>query len=273
MTMKLFTLLAFTAILFYPLYPNLYNSWMLYSDNSHGLLVPFISAFFIWRLIPQLKTTPQNTDVRGLIILIASLILYLMSYAGSVTVVANCTIITSLLGIVLYNYGIEIFKLLAYPLLFLIFMIPVPVSVLALVTLPLQRLATSVSAVLISLISIPVYQEGNMLFFAQTQLEVAEACSGIHSLIAMLMLGTVIVYINPMTNKAKLFLLSATVPIAIFANIFRVTGTGILAHFYGKDIASGFLHEFSGIVIFIFGLVILMFTYKVIQFFQPPPLE
>jgi exosortase len=164
-----------------------------------------------------------------------------------------------------------VLKRLVFPILFLFFMVPVPVAIIGLVSLPLQRLATDVAALLIKLISIPVFQQGNMLYFAQTQLEVAEACSGIHSLMAMLMLGTVIIYINPMTHKAKMALMTATMPIAILANILRVTGTGILAHFYGEKVARGFLHEFSGIAVFVFGMALLMMVYKIIQYFQPLP--
>jgi exosortase len=253
---------------FFPVYPNLFDAWMNDSNNSHGLLVPIISAFFIWRLIPLLQELPKKPDVRGLLILVAALTLYLLSYAGGIAVVSRAMIVFSLVGLVLYNYGPAVLKLLYFPLLFMLFMVPVPISIMGLVSLPLQRLATDIAAVVITFFSIPVYQEGNMLYFVQTQLEVAEACSGIHSIMALVMLGTVFVYMNPMTHKGKIVLMASTIPIAMIANIVRVTGTGIMAHFYGAKVARGFLHDFSGMVVFIFGLALLMVTYKVIQRFQ-----
>ncbi len=255
------------AVIFFPLYPNLINTWLNDSNNSHGVLVPLIAAFFIWRKWPELKETPVHVDWRGAVLLIASLALYILSFAGGVTVAGRSMIVFSLMGLVLYNYGPAIFRKLAFPLFFLVFMIPVPISVIGLISLPLQRLATDISAVLIDMVSIPVYQEGNMLYFSKTQLEVAEACSGIHSMMAMLMLGTLFVYINRMTSTGVVLLLAATIPIAMIANITRVTGTGILAHFYGARVARGFLHDFSGMAVFAFGLVLLMAVYWLIQRF------
>ncbi|MCB2141183.1 exosortase/archaeosortase family protein [bacterium] len=269
MKMKPLILILLWAIAFYPLYPLLFETWMNDSNSSHGILVPLISTFLIWRMRPELEDLPKQTDLRGLLILIASMSLYILSYAGGVTVISRCMIVFSLIGLVLYNFGPTVLKVLAFPLLFLIFMIPVPVSLIGLVSVPLQRLATDVSAALIRLVSIPVYQDGNMLYFAQTQLEVAEACSGIQSITAMLMLGAIFVYMNPMSNRGKVILLALTIPVAMSANIVRVTGTGILAHFYGSVVATGFLHEFSGMVVFVFGLSLMMIVYKIIQHIVP----
>jgi len=259
--------LMWTAV-FYPLYPGLLKTWLDDSNNSHGLLVPFIAAFFIWKKWPEMKDIPTQVDWRGALLLVVSLILYIFSFAGGITVAGRSMIIFSLMGLVLFNFGPVIFRNLSFPLFFLIFMVPVPVSVIGLVSFPLQRLATDISAVLIRIVSIPVYQEGNMLYFAQTQLEVAEACSGIHSMMAMLMLGTVFVYINRMNLAGTVLLVASTIPIAMIANIIRVTGTGILAHFYGSKVARGFLHDFSGMAVFVFGLLLLLGMYFIIQRFQ-----
>lgn len=255
---------------FYPLYPELLSTWLEDSNNSHGLLVPFISAFFVWRKRRELSNILPEVDYRGAYILIASLILYLVSLSGGIAVAARTMMVLSIIGVILFNYGSDYFKRLVFPIIFLIFMIPIPVSVISMVSLPLRRMATDISAFLIQLTSIPTYQEGNMLYFVQTQLEVAEACSGIHSMMAMLMLCTVIVYMKPMKNTGRAILLASAIPIAMLANIVRVSGTGMLAHFYGEAVARGFLHEFSGMVVFGFGLVLLVGTYKLINKFQAP---
>jgi len=253
---------------FYPLYPELVASWLEGSNNSHGLMVPFISSFFVWQKRRELSRIIPEPDIRGAIILYASLIIYLLTYAGGVAVFARSMIVVSIIGLVLYNFGLKALKKILFPLLFLFFMIPIPISIISLISLPLRRMATDISAFLIRLTSIPTYQEGNMLYFAETQLEVAEACSGINSITAMLMLGTVLVYIKPMTRMGQIVLLGSTIPIAMLANIVRVTGTGILAHFFGKTVARGFLHEFSGMAVFAFGLVMLLITYKLIESLQ-----
>ena len=256
------------AAIFFPLYPELIDTWLNDSNSSHGILVPIITAFFIWKKWSDLKRTHIQEDWRGAILLTLSLIVYILSVLGGVAVVGRAMIVVTLMGLVLYNYGSAVFKKLAFPLFFLFFMIPLPDSLIGLVSVPLQRLATDIASVLINLSTIPVYQEGNMLYFSQTQLEVAEACSGIHSIMAMLMLGTLFVYINRMKTTAAVLLLSTAIPIAMIANITRVTGTGILAHFYGARVARGFLHEFSGMAVFAFGLVLLMLVYWLIQRFM-----
>jgi exosortase len=170
-------------------------------------------------------------------------------------------VLFSLIGLILFTLGKEILMLLAFPLFFLIFMIPVPDSILSLVSFPLQLFATNISSSLIQTFSIPVYREGNVLYFVQTHLSIAEACSGIRSIVSFIMLSAIFAY---MLNKGwvrKIALLVSAIPLALFANIVRVTGTGILAHFYGSKVARGFLHEFSGLAVFAFGVVLLLGEY------------
>jgi exosortase len=144
-------------------------------------------------------------------------------------------------------------------------MVPVPDSIYSLVAFPLQLFATRVAAFLIQFFAIPVYREGNMLYFVQTQLEVAEACSGLRSLVAFIMLSILFAHMmNKVIWKQATIILSA-LPLAIIANIFRVTSTGILAHFYGDKVAQGFLHSFSGLSVFAFGFVILLIEFYLIE--------
>jgi exosortase len=144
-------------------------------------------------------------------------------------------------------------------------MVPVPDTVLNLVAFPLQLMATKVSAGLINFCSIPVYREGNMLYFLQTQLEVAEACSGIRSIMSLTMLSVIFAYIATGSRWRQAMLVFSAIPIAMIANIVRVTGTGVLAHFFGDQVARGFLHEFSGIAVFLFGLMALFMEFKLLQ--------
>jgi exosortase len=253
---------------FYPVYPEMISTWLTHSDNSHGLLVPFISVYLIWSRRSSLLSATKQTSKSGLIVLIGSLLLFLLSYAGGTAFIARTMIVFSLTGLVLYNYGFDIYKKIAFALLFLFFMVPIPDSIISLVSLPLKQFATDISAVLIRLSSIPVYQEGNMLYFAETQLEVAEACSGLRSIVSFIMLGTLFIYFSKLSMIRKSIFLISTIPLAMFANIVRVTGTGILAHFYGSVVARGFLHEFSGIVVFVFGLFLLFLEYKLIKHYQ-----
>ncbi|MBV5339628.1 MAG: exosortase/archaeosortase family protein [Deltaproteobacteria bacterium] len=250
---KIVILVLLWAAVFYPLYPELVREWLGNSDNSHAFIVPLISMYFVWQRKNALQLTPITTSLWGGGLLGVSLLLYVLSSAGGLAFPARIAMVTSLFGLVWFCLGKEFIQKLAFPIAFLLFMVPVPYSLISLVSTPLQLMATEVSAALIGKCSIPVYREGNMLYFMQTQLEVAEACSGVRSIMALTMISFVFCFLSRDGWWRRAVLVIAAIPIAIVANIFRVTGTGVLAHFYGDGVARGFLHEFSGIAIFIFG--------------------
>ncbi len=266
--LKLSTLLILWVVAFYPIYPELFETWLNHSNNSHGLLVPLISIYFIWQQREKLNSIQISSSQIGMVILVISMLFYLISYAGGIAFVSRAMIVFSIIGIVLFTLGWKLFKIVAFPLLFLLFMVPVPTSVIGLVAFPLQLFATNIAAFIIKIVSIPVYQEGNMLYFAQTQLEVAEACSGIRSIMALMMLSVIFVYLTGKGLWRKIIILASAIPIALLANIIRVSGTGILAHFYGDKVARGFLHEFSGMVVFAFGFIILVLEYTFLNKFS-----
>lgn len=258
---KLLILLILWVIIFIPVYPSLVDTWLNDTDNSHGILIPFISIFLIWQKRDELKSARISSSNWGAIILAASMFLYLLGFASGITVVSRCMIVFSLIGLLLFTLGKEVFRIFAFPLLFLLFMIPVPAAILGVISLPLQLFATKIAYLFIQALSIPVHQEGNMLFFAQTQLEVAEACSGIRSIAAFTVLSVVFAYLLDKGWSRRIVLLVSAIPLALFTNIIRITGTGILAHYYGSEFAGGFLHEFSGIAVFALGFVLLLFEF------------
>ena len=257
---KIFIVSTLWCITFIPVYPNLWHDWMNNSNSSHGILVPLISAFLIWSKRGRLsKVGAIKIFNWGAVVLTVSLILYLISLAGHMAVIQRAMIVFSLIGLILYNFGTKVFRIMVFPLFYLLFMVPVPVSIHSLIALPLQLFATDVSHTIIQAVGIPALKEGNMLYFAQTQLEVAEACSGLRSMMAFVMLSALFAYLMDKGWWRRCILVLSAIPLAIVANIIRVTGTGILAHFYGQQVARGFLHEFSGLAVFVFGFM-LMYT-------------
>ena len=261
-------LFAIWLVSFSPILPGFWNEWINHSNNSHGLLVPLISLYFAFRKKDELHAGSVSSSVWGGVVLIGSLLIYIVAFIGDVAFVARLMMVVSLIGLVLLNYGKQILKTLSFPLLFLFFMVPIPISLIQIISLPLQLFATTVSTQLIKLFSIPVYQEGNMLYFAKTQLEIAEACSGLHSIVALTMLSVIFAHLSRKGLVSKIILLASAIPLALLANIIRVSGTGILAHYYGSVVARGFLHEFSGLAVFAFGLLILSFEYVLLMKFH-----
>jgi exosortase len=264
---KILLLFILWASIFFPVYPDLTSAWLgsSNSDNSYGILVPFISLYFIWTKKEQLRLVEFTCSYSGLVILVVSLLIYLVSYVGGVVFLQRLMMVSSLISLVLFVCGKEIYRILAFPLLFLFFMLPIPESVVNLVSFPLQTYATIISSKIIQWCGIPVYREGHMLYFTQTQLEVAEACSGIRSISALLMLSVIFMHQCNNNIKLKTIIISSSIVIAFVANIMRVSGTGILAHFFGAGVARGFLHEFSGMAVFAVGFVMMFAEYKLLN--------
>ncbi len=262
---KIAILLTGWAALFYPVIPPMIETWLNHSDNSHALLVPLISLYFVWQKREEMGRVATSGSLCGWAILVASLLVYLVSFAGGIAVVSRLMMVASLLGLVWCCFGIAMVRLLAFPLAFLVFMVPVPDTLLRMVSFPLQLMASKISADLISLCAIPVYREGNILYFLQTRLEVAEACSGIRSIMALTMLGVLFAYLSESGRWKKIVLVLSAIPIALLANIIRVTGTGILAHFVGDRAAQGFLHDFSGMAVFALGMAMLYLEYRLLE--------
>jgi len=263
--LKIAILLLVWAAAFSPVVPEMVRTWLNHSDNSHALLVPFIALYFAWGKREELGRVEVSGSAAGGLFLAGTLAVYLLSFAGGIAVASRLMIVFSLVGMLWSCLGWQVVRVLAFPLGFLVFMVPVPDSVLGMVSFPLQLLATKISAGVIQLCSIPVYREGNMLYFVHTQLEVAEACSGIRSIMSLTMLSILFAYLSSTGWWRKAILIFSAIPIAILANILRVSGTGILAHFFGDKVARGFLHDFSGVAIFIFGLAMLFLVFNLLN--------
>jgi len=137
-------------------------------------------------------------------------------------------------------------------------MIPLPAIVFNQITFPLQLLASQAGESVISAAGIPVLREGNLIVLAHTTLEVAEACSGIRSLITLITLALVYGYFVDSRTWFRALLVLCAIPIAIVANGARVAGTGIAAHWFGREAADGFFHEFSGWIVFLIAFAMML---------------
>lgn len=210
-------------------------------------------------------TATISSSQMGGVFLFIVMVTYIVSFAGSIAFLSRLAMVLSLLGLIWFCLGEEVAIIYSFPVLFLLFMIPVPYSLISTVSLPLQFMVTRVSANIIEACSIPVYREGNMLYFINTQLEIAEACSGIRSIMALTMLAVMFASMLKDGWKMRTLMVASAIPIAILANIVRVAGTGILAHFFGGKVARGFLHEFSGVAVFMFGFIVLMAVFRYIN--------
>ncbi len=255
----LILLLGGLVAVFWPILPELWAIWWEDSNNSHGLVVPIIAAYLVWIKWDRLQGLPIRPSGWGLGLWMASLLLYLIGLKVHLALPARVALVLSVTGAVWWNFGTAVTRCFWFPLAFLGFMIPIPDTLIGIIGFPLQLFASGVSAHLIALLGIPVLREGTMLFFANASLEISEACSGIRSMVSYLTLGTLFAYLAGGETGwlQKAILLLSTIPLALMVNIVRVSGTGILAAYFGSRVARGFLHEFSGFVVFGLGFLLL----------------
>ncbi len=233
------------------------SDWNNNPDYSHGFLVPFLSVYFIWERWKALTDETPSPSIWGIGLLALGLFSLAVGLIGAELYVQRVSLIVVLSGLVLLILGWKYLWLLSLPIGFLIFMIPLPAIVVNTIAFPLQLFAAETAAFCLFSLGIPVLREGNLIMLASTTLEVAEACSGLRSLLSLLALGTVYGYFSQDVMWKRWMLVILSVPIAIIANAFRVSGTGILAHYFGAEAAEGFYHTFEGWLVFVVAFVML----------------
>ena len=248
---------------------NLWDAWANDDNYSHGFLIIPLAAYFAWERREALRRAKINPSLVGLAAILASLGLLIMGVLGAELFLTRVSIIGVLAGGVLFVLGWSHFQVLLFPLAFLILMVPIPAIIFNQIAFPLQLLASQVGTTGLQALHIPVLREGNIIVLASTTLEVAEACSGIRSLISLLTLGIVFGYYMDSRVWVRVVMALATVPIAVASNGLRVAGTGIAANSYGPQAAEGFMHTFSGWIVFVVAFVMLFIVHRLMVWLAP----
>jgi exosortase len=243
--------------LYQPVLVGLARQWWDEADYSHGFLVPLLSAYFVWERRERLRALAPNPSAWGLVLLVAGAGLLLLGHVAAELFTMRVSLLVILAGLVLYLRGREHLRMLAFPIFFLIFMIPPPAIVFNAITFPLQLFAARTAAASLELLAVPVLREGNLITLAHTTLEVAEACSGIRSLVTLLALATAYASFTQPDYWRRIVLVLSSIPVAVLTNAARVVGTGVLAHFFGAGIAQDFFHTFSGWFVFVVAFALL----------------
>lgn len=258
-------------VLYWGVLARLIHDWSVDDNYSHGFLIVPIALYLAWERRDRLRTLPSSPSWVGLLVVAASLAVLVAGVLGVELFLTRTSLIGVLAGAILFLYGWGHLRLLAFPLAFLILMIPIPAIIFNQIAFPLQLLASKAGVAVMTACAVPVLREGNVIILASTTLEVAEACSGIRSLVSLLTLGIIYAYFTDPRNGVRVLLTLATVPIAILANALRVAGTGIAATVWGAAAAEGFFHSFSGWLVFVFAFAMLLALHRIILWFAPIP--
>ncbi|HEX3703044.1 MAG TPA: exosortase A [Vicinamibacterales bacterium] len=258
-------------ILYRHVLTKLASDWWTDGNYSHGFFIIPIAGYLAWERRERFAAAVQKPSAFGLIVILGSILVLAGGILGSELFLTRISILGTAVGMVLFFFGWARLRILAFPLAFLFLMIPLPAIIFNQIAFPLQLLASKFGETTLGAVDIPVLREGNVLILANTTLEVAEACSGIRSLISLLTLGIVFGYFADSRSWVRTVIALSSVPVAIVANGARVAGTGIAAHYIGPAAAEGFFHEFSGWIVFIAAFAMMLAIQRAILWMAPAP--
>jgi exosortase len=241
--------------------------WAEIPDFSQGFLVPIFAAYLVWVKRETLRNTKIAPTWNGVAVVALGLVVLLLGVYGAELFLSRISLVILLAGLVLSFGGWPLLKELRFPLLVLVLAIPIPAIIFNQITFPLQILATKLASALLQLFDVPVLREGNIIQLSVMKLEVAEACSGIRSLMSLITLAIFYGYFLEKSSLRRTVLAVASIPIAIAANAVRIFGTGLCVQYWDPDKAMGFFHEFSGWVMFLVSLGCMFIVHRAMCLF------
>lgn len=248
---------------------RLISQWLHDQNFSHGFFVPLFSAFVLWQERDRLTRLPIRPSWSGLPLLILALLFLIIGQLGAELFLARSSFILLLSGLTVLFLGWSVFRATLFPWAFLFLMIPIPSILFNQITFPLQLLTSQVAASILPLLGVPILREGNVINLASMALEVADACSGIRSLMSLLTLAFIYGYLTERRLWVRWLLAIVSVPIAVAANSVRIIGTGLLVQYWDADKAEGYFHASWGWLIFVVSLLMLYGVHALIRLIWP----
>ena len=262
------TLLILGVWLYAPVLLRLAHQWWSDPNFSHGFFVPVFSAYIVWQNRKRLWAIQPKPSLWGLPVIVISLAMLLVGTFGAELFLSRLSFILLIGGAVIFFVGWPMLRAVLFPLCFLVLMIPIPAIVFSQITLPLQILASKLAAGTLPICGVPVLREGNIINLPAMPLEVAQACSGIRSLMSLTTLAIMYGYLVERRVWVRVTLALASIPIAVAANGLRIVGTGLIVQYWDPEKAEGFFHLFSGWLVFVFSLLMLFALHRGFMFLQ-----
>jgi exosortase len=252
-----YALLVLTSLLNFHVWVNLVQDWWRDDNYSHGFLVVPVSIYVLYRCRAELHWPAKSSGLGVAMVAVGSFGL-ILGLAASEYFVTRMSLILQITGIGLAHFGRANFRKVWFAFFFMLFMVPVPAVIYYQATLPMQLLSSQVTTFLLQVIGVPAVRQGNIIHLPDYSLEVIEACSGLRSLVALLALGSLYSWHYMESRYRAVILTLAMIPIAMAANIFRIFVTAVGAYAVSREMAETFLHEVSGLLVFMSALIMLL---------------
>ena len=263
---KLIIIVALLLFIYWPTF-----LWMkarfLEADSyySHGLLVPLVTLFLIWRKRKDLKSSKIAPLNIGLFLLIPALLMHLIAYRWGTNFISGFSLIVALFGLSLYLYGGDFTRHLTFPILFLVFMVPLPQVMIIGISFKMKIYAAQIATSIVNLIGIQAVRAGPVVHLPNTSLTIGDPCSGLRSLISLTALGALFAYLVEISKIKKIILFLVSIPLALVVNIIRTVLLLIVAFVYGSEAATGLFHDLSGILLFGFAFLGLIIVERILS--------
>ena len=229
---------------------ELAHRWRVQEEYHHGFLIPVIVAWLLWSWREALFASVGRPSWIGPLLILLAAAMHIVGKLSALFVLSQVGFIVALIGIVLGYGGYSLLKVVLVPIIFLVFAIPLPYFIEAILSFRLQLISSQLGVFFIRMLQIPVYLEGNVIDLGTYKLQVVEACSGLRYLYPLMSLGFLAAYLfqAPLWQRSLIFL--STIPITILMNSFRIGLVGVLVEYWGPQDAEGLLHMFEGWIIF-----------------------
>ncbi len=249
-------IVALLVALYWDVVREMAMVWWTDDAYSHGMLIPPLALYIAWLSRDQILAAPIAPSRWGYGLTAAGGLIFLLGRLGSEFFLTRISLVIILAGMALTYWGARRLRELAFPLILLATMVPLPQVLYNRLAAPLQLFSSSVASSALEALSIPVYRDGNVMHLPEISLGVAEACSGLRSVSSLSVLALVVGFLVCRTVGFRLFLFLLAFPVAIVINVIRIILTAILAK-HDPALAEGVFHSFSGWVIFLVGFAIL----------------
>lgn len=266
---KALLIAGLVVALYGPVLVRMVVQWWQDPDYSHGFVVPIFVGYVLYLRRHELRQISSEPNNIGFLWMLAAIGFLLAGTLGAELFVSRSSLLILLAGMILFFAGWKMLRAVAFPLLFLGLMIPLPALIYNQVTFPLQLLASRLASNSIELLGVPVLREGNVLVLPNYSLEVVEACSGIRSLMSLIALAAAYGYFVEKRLWARIALVVLMLPIAVASNALRVVGAGVLTYFWGPHSAEGFFHLFQGWLIFISAVACMLLVHWLLSRAMP----
>jgi exosortase len=255
-----------TLVVYYRVLADLARTWFHNPDYSHGFLVPIFAGYLLWRKREAIPMRSAASTWSALAVVAMALLVLLLGVYGASVFLARVSLVILFAGLALCFGGMRLLNELRFVLLVLLLAIPLPAIIFNQIAFPLQFLASKLASALLPLCGVPVLREGNIIELSAVKLEVAEACSGIRSLVALFTLAVFYGYFLEQSFTRRAILALASIPIAIAANAIRIFATGLCIQYWDPNKALGVFHEFSGWVMYLASFACLVVVHYFMRF-------